>query len=129
MGFNTQPTGRVAEFPHLRPLDTETARAAQRKSVESRMLNKELRETFKRNAVAFQAVLDDIPDFSPLDVIRMCIHLALQDNDYVEASRLSAQLAEYKAPKLARVEAKKDADLKDISDEELEALLAQEGLK
>ncbi len=80
MGFNTTPTGRAAEFSHLKPLNTETARAAQRKSVEARMLNKEIRDQFKRNAKAFQDVLEDIPDFSPLEVIKMCIHLALQEN-------------------------------------------------
>lgn len=129
MPFNTPATGRGAEFPVLKPLTTETARLAQQKAVQSRLLNKEIREAFKRNAKAFQDVLEDIPDFSPLEVLKMCIHLALQDNDYEAAARWSKELAEYKAPKLARKESEKAEDAKDLTDEELAQKLKEEGLE
>jgi len=92
------------------------------------MLNKEIRESFKRNAMAFQDVLEEIPDFSPLEVIKMCIHLALQENNYEDAARWAKELAEYKSPKLARVEAKAPESIKDLSDEELQKLMKEEGL-
>ncbi len=119
--------GREA-FPMLKPITKETAQAAQRKAIESRMLNKEIRESFRRNAVAFQEVLKDIPDFSPLEVMKMCVHLALQDNNYEDAARWAKEIAEYKEPKMARKEAPKEKDTKDLSDEELQKLLVQEGL-
>ena len=92
------------------------------------MLNKEIREAFKRNALAFKAVLEDIPDFSPLEVIKMCIHLALQDNNYEDAARWSEKLAEYKAPKLARVEVTNVKKLEDLSEEELRDIIRKENL-
>lgn len=128
MGFNTSPTGRAAEFPNLKPLTTETARTAQKKSVESRMLNKEIREQFRRNAKAFQDVLDEIPDFSPLEVMKMCVHLALQDNNYEDAARWAEKLAEYKAPKMGRVDPPKDPTMKDLSDDDLKRIIKGEGL-
>ena len=126
MAYNTPLTGRAAEFPNLRPLDSDTARAAQRKSVESRMLNRELRATFKRNAQAFADVLDDIPQLDALGVLRLAIHMALQENDYTEAARLSKDLAEYTTAKVNRKDAPKEVGVADLSDEELEAIIAKE---
>jgi len=130
MPFNTPRTDQPREtsFPQLKPLSSETAKVAQRKAVESRMLNKEIREQFKRNAKAFQDVLEDIPDFSPLEVIKMCIHLALQDNNYEDAARWAEKLAEYRAPKLARVEVTNRDSTKDLSDEDLQKIINEENL-
>lgn len=113
---------------NLKKLTPEGARIGQRKGVETKLLNKEIRENFKRNAKAFQKVLKDIPEMSSLDVIRMCVHLALQENDYETAARWAKELAEYEKPKLQRIEKVSKNEAEDLSLDELHALAQKEGL-
>lgn len=122
------PRGKHANsLANLKPFTPEGQRLAQARSVQARMLNKQLREEFKRNAKAFSKILDDIPNLSSLDVIRMCIHMALQENNYEDAARWAKELAEYEKPKLQRIE-QTISTKKDISDSELKELLEKEGL-
>ncbi len=119
------PNGALANLKKLTP---EGARIGQRKGVETKLLNKEIRENFKRNAKAFQKVLADIPDMKALDVIRMCVHLALQDNDYETAARWAKELAEYEKPKLQRIEKVNKNEAEELSDDELYKRAQAEGL-
>lgn len=100
-----------------------------RKGNESKLLNKEIREGFRLNAKAFQDVLDEVPDLSPLQVIKMCIHMALQEGNYEDAARWAKELAEYKEPKMARKEVGKQKETKDLTDDELRDLISREGLE
>lgn len=113
---------------NLKKFDSESARRAGQKSQETRMLNKQIQDQFKRNAKAFSKVLKDIPELSSLDVIRMCIHLALQDNNYEDAARWAKELAEYEKPKLQRIEQTNINKTVDLSDEELLLKLKEEGI-
>jgi hypothetical protein len=113
---------------NLKKFDSESGRRAQQKGQETRMLNKQIQDQFKRNAKAFSKVLKDIPELSSLDVIRMCIHLALQENNYEDAARWAKELAEYEKPKLQRIEQTNINKTADFTDEELAAILKQEGI-
>jgi hypothetical protein len=124
MGFTPKPES----LANLRKWTPEGARLGQRKAVESRMLNKEYQTNFKRQAKAFQKVLSDIPDMSAIDVIRMCIHIALQENNYEDAARWAKELAEYEKPKLQRVDQTITSRTAEMSDEELFKIARQEGL-
>jgi len=113
---------------NLRKFTPEGARVGQAKGVQTKMLNKEIREAFRRNAEQFAAILQDIPALSSLDVIRMCIHMALQENNYEDAARWAKELAEYEKPKLQRIESIVRNNTKDLTDEELERQIKEEGL-
>lgn len=106
---------------NLRKFTPEGAAIGQAKGVQTKLLQKEIRDNFKLHAVEFAKIVDDIPELQAVDVLRMCIHLALQNNDYAEAAKLSAELAEYQRPKLSRVEQHVHDDTKELTDEELAA--------
>jgi hypothetical protein len=110
---------------NLRKFTPEGAAIGQAKGVQTRLLQKEIRENFKLHAVEFAKIVDDIPELNAVDVLRMCIHLALQNNDYAEAAKLAGDLAEYQRPKLARIEQHISDDTKELSDAELEAEIAK----
>jgi hypothetical protein len=113
---------------NLRKFTPEGARMGQRKGLEVRLENIELREKFRKNALAFQKVMHELPEMLGLDVMKLCIHMALADEDYAEAARLGKELAEYERPKLQRIENLNKDQSRDMSDEELIAALRSEGL-
>lgn len=110
---------------NLRKFTPEGAAIGQAKGVQTKLLQKEIRENFKLHAVEFAKIVDDIPELQAIDVLRMCIHLALQNNDYAEAAKLAGELAEYQRPKLSRVEQHVHDETKELTDEELEAEIAK----
>jgi hypothetical protein len=112
---------------NLRKFTPEGAKLAQKKGAEAKLLKRELQQEFKKNAKAFSKVLADVPELSSLDVIRMCIHLALQDNNYEDAARWAKELAEYEKPKLQRIE-QKITTKTEMSDEELMEELRKQGI-
>jgi len=113
---------------NLRIITSENARENQLKSAASRQANIAAREAFKLNAKNFIEVMDELPRLSPLDVLRMAIHTAIADNNYEDAARYAAQLAEYENPKLARVETNNTTRTVDLTDEELQEIISKEGL-
>ena len=113
---------------NLKRITSETARANQLKSVASKQANIAAREAFKLNAKNFVEVMNELPKLSPLDVLRMAIHTAIAENNYEDAARYAAMLAEYEAPKLARVETNNTTRTVDMSDEELQKIIKEEGL-
>jgi len=92
------------------------------------LLNKSIQAQFKEQAKAFKLVLDDMPELSSVQVIRLCIHLALQKEDYESAARWAKELVEFEKPKLSRREVVEGNEEKEMSDEELAQALEQEGV-
>jgi hypothetical protein len=121
-------TPKERSLMQLRAFTPEGRKLGRQKQAETMLLDKQLQRNFKRNAKAYQKVLKDIPELSAIDVIRMCIHLALQENDYETAARWAKELAEYEKPKLQRVEKVVTDKTRDLTDEELAQKLAEEGL-
>lgn len=113
---------------HLRKFTPEGRALGRQKQIETQMLDKQLRTNFKRNAKAYQKILKEIPDLGALDVIRMCIHLALQENDYETAARWAKELAEYEKPKLQRIEKVTRNEAADMTTEQLMEIALKEGL-
>ena len=113
---------------NLKRITPETARANQAKSVESKLANIAAREAFKLNAKNFQQVMADLPLLSPLDIMRMSIHHSISENNWEDAARYAAMLAEFTDAKLSRVEQTNVNKTADLTDEELQEIIKQEGL-
>ena len=113
---------------NLKRLTPETAKINQLKSVEAKKANIAAREAMKLSAKHFQEVMDELPKLSSLDIMRMAIHKAIAEDNYEDAARYAALLAEYEAPKLARIEQTNVNKTADLTDEELQAIIQKEGL-
>lgn len=108
--------------------DSDGARKLVTKSTEARWATRAAGEVFKLNARAFIETMNDLPDISPLDVMRMAIHTALGQEDFESAAKYAGMLAEYQTPKLARLESTVTTRVQDLSDEELKKIASEEGL-
>ena len=108
---------------------TESAREAQKKSVESRKANKEAREQLALTAAELKLDIEAVMeknDLSSLGVLKLAMLKAIQADDYDTAADLAKTLAEFEAPKLARIESTvEEVNASDMTDEELEAALAE----
>lgn len=119
---------------NLRPTwDSDSAREAQKKGVEARKANAEARAALKLSMNEWKKYKDEVlidTDMSSLDVLKILMMKALQNEEYDTAAELAGKLAEYEAPKLARTEATvTEVSAGDMSDEELDAKLRELGLK
>jgi len=121
-------TARERALANLRKPTAEGRSLGRQRQIETQMLDKVIARNFRKNAKAYKKVLADIPELNSLDVIRMCIHLALQENDYETAARWAKELAEYEKPKLQRVEKIVRREVLDLSDDELMERAIAEGL-
>jgi len=92
------------------------------------LLNKSIQAQFKEQAKAFKHVLSDMPELSSTDVIRLCVHLSLQKEDFESAARWAKELVEFERPKLSRREVIEKDETEGMSDDELQAALKAEGL-
>jgi hypothetical protein len=106
----------------------ENAAIMTAKGQKVKALNASLRAEFKRNAKAFAKVMKDLPDLKSEDVIKMCIHLSLREEDYESAAKFSEKLLEYERPKLARIESRVTHDTSELTDEQLQEIAIKEGL-
>lgn len=125
------PVGRRpnnASLANLKYITSETARINQAKGQQSKLLNKTLREEFKLNAKAFQAVMAELPKLSSLDVLRMAVHTAIAKDNWEDAARYAGMLAEFEAPKLQRIESSVTTRASEMTDEELQLMISAEGL-
>ena len=122
MAFNPKSLANLKKF------DSDTARVLQKKSTAARNTNREIREMFKLTATNFKAVMEDLPHMSSLDVLKMAMIKALQDDNYEDAARYAAQLAEYEKPKLQRIDQTVTTAAAEMTDEELQRRIAEEGL-
>ena len=115
---------------NLRPSwTTESAREAQKNSVAARKANKEAREHLKLTAselkLDIEAVMAD-NDLSSIGVLKLAMLKAIQSDDFDTAADLAKTLAEFEAPKLARIEQTvEEVNASDMTDEELEAALRE----
>lgn len=121
-------TPRERSLANLRKVTKEGRSLGRQRQLETQMLDKAIARNFKKNARAYKKVLADIPELNSLDVIRMCIHLALQENDYETAARWAKELAEYEKPKLQRIEKVVKNEVEELSDDELMERAIAEGL-
>lgn len=119
----------VNSLANLKLITSETARINQKKSTQSRLANIQAREAFKFSAKNFAQVMKDLPEMSSLDVIKMAMLQALQEDNIEDAARYASMLAEYQAPKLQRIEQNTTTRISDMSDEDLQKIIDQEGLK
>jgi len=119
----------VNSLANLKVITSDTAKENQKKSVQSRLANIQAREAFKLSAKNFKAVMDELPEMSSLDVIKMAMLQALQEDNLEDAARYASMLAEYQAPKLQRIEQNTTTRVSDMSDEELQKIISQEGLE
>lgn len=118
----------TSALENLKRFTPEGARMGQRKGLATRLDNIEIREQLRKNALAFQKIIHELPEFSGTDLLKFCVHQAIATEDYVALYQLGKELAEYERPKLQRVEnLNKDAS-RDLSDAELLEAAKREGL-
>ena len=112
---------------------SETAREAQKKSVEARMANKEAREQLKMTMNEWKKYKDEVleeADMSSIDVLKILMMKALSNDDFDTAADLAKSLAEFEQPKLARIDqTNTEVTTADLSDEELEKKLKELGIE
>ena len=111
---------------HLQPWTKERAQAAQKKSVEARHRNTAAREAMAEALQIFRKLkIEEIPP--AIDVLRINMAKAIQDDDLDEAARMAMALAPYESAKLAAQDINVTSDVSDKTDAELEALLKEFG--
>lgn len=109
---------------NLKIITPEIARENQRKSVEAKKINKEMREKFKLQAKNMQEVINELPQLDALGILNLGMIKALEDDDYLLAAQLAEKIAEYQKPKLQRIDQTNiNRTYSELSDEELEAEL------
>lgn len=116
----------------VRITSPEMARDYQQRSTEAKLRNNEnirrLQEEFQLSAEAVKKVLSGL-DIKAIDVMKMSMMNALNENNLEDAARYAKEIAEFEAPKLARLEQTNISKVEDLSDEELQSILKEEGLK
>ena len=111
----------------LQPWTRERAQAAQKKSVEARARNTAAREKMAEALQIFQKLkVEEIP--TALDVLKINMAKAIQDEDMDEAARMAMAIAPDETPKLAAQDINVSSDVSDKSDAELAALAKEFGL-
>lgn len=127
MAFNPKSLENLA--PKI--TSVEQAREMQKNSVKARKANKEARERLKLTAAEMKVDIDELTkDVSAVGVLKVLLVKYLQEGEYDEAAKIATTLAEFEAPKLARVDAvNTEISADELSDEELEAKLKELGLK
>lgn len=117
------------QLANLKPIyGTDRARELQKKSVESRMKNKEVREAIKATAKDWKILSKELGEDLPpaIDILRVQMMAYLQEDKIMEAAELAKVLAEYEQPKLSRIDSiVGNFDAEGLSDEELEAELSR----
>ena len=127
MAFNPKSLENLA--PKI--VSTEQAREMQLKSAASRKANREARERLKLTAAEMKVDVEELTqDVSAIGILKVLMIKYVQEGEYDEAAKIAAQLAEFEAPKLARVDAvNTELTAEDLTDEELDAKLRALGLK
>ena len=123
MAFNPK------SLANLKMMTSETARENQKKSIVSKLANIEARKAMKLNAKNFLEVMNELPQLSSLDVLRMAMHQALAQDNFEDAARYASMIAEFEAPKLQRIDQTTTTKTADLTDEELQKIIQEEGLK
>ena len=107
--------------------DSESAKAANLKGQAVRRANKEARERMKMSIAEWKLYKTDVidsTDLTSIDVLRIMMMKAMQDEDMDTALDIAKSLAEFEAPKLARVDqTNREISTEEMTDEELDAAL------
>jgi len=119
---------------NLKPMWTsETAKEAQKNSVIARKANAEARAQLKLTMNEWKKYKDEVlneADMSSIDVLKILMMKALANDDFDTAADLAKSLAEFEAPKLARVDqTTTEVDASELTEEELEEKLKQLGIE
>lgn len=127
MAFNPKSLENLA--PKI--TSVEQAREMQLKSAASRKMNREARERLKLTAAEMKVDIEELTkDISAIGILKVLLVKYIQEGEYDEAAKIAGQLAEFEAPKLARVDAvNTEISSEDLTDEELDAKLRELGLK
>lgn len=108
---------------------TETARAAQLKGVEARKANKEARDRMKMSLAEWKLYKTEVleeNDMTSIDILKILMMKAMQDDDMETTLEIAKTLAEFEAPKLARVDQTNiEISAEEMTDEELEVALQE----
>ncbi len=125
MAHNSHPNS----LKNLKPLLTsETARAAQLKSAESRKANNLARDKLKVTIKQFKEFKESLEDepVGAIDILRILMMKALDEGDDVQAADLAKSLAEFESPKLSRIDqTNTEISVNDLTDEELDRQLKE----
>jgi len=134
---------------NLIPFTKETAQAARLKGLRTRQAQAKAKEDFVNRIKVYHAVMHRLPEVDAEKVIRLRIHMALQEQDFETAPSPNGQqsqspalqeqdfetaahwakeLMEFQRPKLARKEVVLDNNLEKMSLAELKKMAAEEGL-
>ena len=114
---------------NLKPLLTsESARELQLKSAASRKANNLAREQLKLTVKQFKEFKDSFEEnpVGAIDVLRILMVKALDEDDLVQAADLAKSLAEFESPKLSRIDqTNTEVSVDELSDEELNRMLKE----
>ena len=123
MAYNSHPNS----LKNLKPLLTsENAREYQLKSAASRKANNLAREQLKLTVKQFKEFKDSFEEnpVGAVDILRILMVKALDEDDLVQAADLAKSLAEFESPKLSRIDqTNTEISVDELSDEELEQKL------
>lgn len=125
MAYNSHPNS----LKNLKPLLTsESARELQLKSAASRKANNLAREQLKLTVKQFKEFKDSFEEnpVGAVDVLRILMVKALDEDDLVQAADLAKSLAEFESPKLSRIDqTNTEVSVSDLTDEELDRQLKE----
>ena len=125
MAHNIHPNS----LKNLKPLLTsENAREYQLKAAASRKVNNLAREQLKLTVKQFKGFKESFEEnpVNAIDILRILMVKALDEDDYVQAADLAKSLAEFESPKLSRIDqTNTELTLDELSDEELERKLLE----
>jgi len=113
---------------NLIPFTKETAQAARLKGLRTRQAQAKAKEDFVNRVKVYHMIMHKLPEIDAEKVIRMRIHMALQEQDFETAAHWAKELMEFQRPKLARKEVVLDNNLENMSLAELKKMAEEEGL-
>jgi|TARA_R110000822_G_scaffold4672_2_gene20181 hypothetical protein len=127
MAFNPKSLQNLA--PQI--TSVEKAREMQKKSVQSRMANREARERLKLTAAEMKVDVDELTnEVSAVGCLKVLLVKYMQEGEYDEAAKIATTLAEFETPKLARVDqTNTEISTEELSDDELNNKLRELGFK
>ena len=118
-GKNIHPNS----LKNLRPMwDKESANAAREKGLETRRANKEMREALKMTAAEIKQTAQVLSEagVSSVDRLRVIAAKYEEQGDLDSAVDIYKTIAEFEAPKLARVDqTNMEVGVEDLTEEEL----------
>lgn len=113
---------------NLKPLTEEQMKKGRAMGTAAVIRNAELANEFKITAKAFLRVKEELPQITALDVIKIAMWQALQNDKFDAAASYAEKIAEYEQPKLQRIESTVTTKTVDLTDEELLKIIEEEGL-